>query len=96
MSGECYSLRRMSSKQSPHLSPTQQVLVYGLELHRVPRKTAIRLAGQFTEAHVLRELCYYVYELGRNPKHPSDWHWLVTRIRRQLPAPVGYPVDDPD
>lgn len=86
----------MSPKQSPHLTPTQHLLVYGLVLHRVPRKTALRLAAQFTEAHVLRELCYYVYERGRNRSHPGNWRWLATRIRHQLPAPVGYPVDDPD
>lgn len=86
----------MVRDHQPHLDPTQHLLVYALEMHRVPRKTAIRLAHQYSEAHVLREICYYNYECGSHPRGPRDWRWLATRIRQQLPALSSYPFANPD
>ena len=85
----------MARNHQLHLDPTQHLLVYALEMHRVPRKTAIRLAHQFSETHVLREICYYNFECGRKPRDPNDWKWLVMRIREQLPAPSAYPFANP-
>jgi len=86
----------MARDHQPHLDPTQHLLVYGLEMHRVPRKTAIRLAHQYSEAHLLRQLLYYSYECGRRPSDAPDWHYLAIRIRQQLPAPAGYPFPNRD
>jgi hypothetical protein len=86
----------MVRDHQPHLDTTQQLLVYALEMHRVPRKTAIRLALQYSEAHLLRQICYYEFECGRRPADPQEWRWLTTRISKQLPAPSGYPFPNPD
>ena len=86
----------MARDHQPHLDTTQHLLVYALEMHRVPRKTAIRLVHTFSEAHVLRELCYYLYECGHSPKAAVDWRWLAARIRQQMPAPSSYPFQIPD
>lgn len=79
-----------------HLTETQHFLAYGLEMHGMPHRTALRLAHQFTEAHVLREMLYFNYECGRRPQQPHDWRWLALRIKQQLPAPGSYPFATPD
>jgi hypothetical protein len=86
----------MSRSHTPHLDTTQHLLVYALQMHRVPRKTAIRLVHQFSEAHVLRQLLYYVYECGHAPKVTTDWRWLSARIRHDVPPPASYPIKLPD
>jgi hypothetical protein len=83
----------MAHTSEPHLDSTQRLLAEALKLHGVPQRTAIRLAGQFSESHLLQQLCYVNYEWGRKPEDPSDWRWLVARIRHDWPAPPGYPFD---
>jgi len=81
-----------STRDTPPLSDaTQRLLTHALEHHGVPHRTATRLAGQFSESSVLQQLCYVKYEWGRKPEEPSDWRWLVARIRHDWPAPSGYP-----
>lgn len=86
----------MQRQHHPNPTTTQHLLGYALEIHAVPEKTAARLAKQFSEAHLLRQLSYYSFECGRRPQDDTDWHYLVLRIRQQLPAPPGYPFPNPD
>jgi hypothetical protein len=87
----------MARNHQPHLDTTQHLLVYALEMHLVPRKTAIRLVRQYSEAHILRQLCYYNYQCAlRPPDAYGGWRWLVDRIRLQMRAPSGYPFPNSD
>ena len=86
----------MPRQHQPDLTTTRHLLGYALKFHGVPEKTAARLAQQFSEAHLLRQLSYYSFECGRRPQDGTDWHYLALRIRQQLPAPAGYPFPNPD
>lgn len=82
----------MSRIPEPQLNETEHLLVYGLTAHGVPRRTAVTLAKRFSGVHILRQMCYFNYDVSRHPEDPN-WRWLVTRIQHQEPEPSGYPWD---